>query len=68
MTYSEASKKATYAYREKNLDKHLELTRLYVKTHYDKNREKKIAKVLDRYYFKKELALFRNILLGEESF
>lgn len=67
MVYSEAAKRATYSYREKNRNTHLEQNRADVKNHYVKNRNKKITKVLDHYYFLKEIALFRNILITEVS-
>jgi hypothetical protein len=54
---------ANQKWREKNPEHWAELCRNESKKYYEKNREAKTAKVLNNYYFKKELKTFLNILL-----
>lgn len=65
MAYTEAQKKATYKWMEKNKEHHLKYARDYERKRYENNREKKIQKVLDKYFFKKELKIFLKILIDE---
>lgn len=65
MTYNENTKKATYKWRETHKEHHLKMSRDYERKRYTSVRETKIQKVLDKYYFKKELKIFLKILLNE---
>lgn len=61
--YSIAQQKASMKWRENNKDKWNELSRDNMKIYYEKNKEQKRIKNLNHYYLKKEMELFRNILL-----
>ena len=67
MPYTEAQKRATYKWMNKNKDYVLQYSRDHGRRRYkDENvREAKIQKVLDKYYFKKELKIFLKILISE---
>lgn len=65
MAYTEAQRKATYKWRETHKEHHLQIARDYERKRYENNREKKIQKVLDKYFFKKELKVFLKILIDE---
>lgn len=53
MPVSESQKRANTKWRENNKEYFNELCRNNMKTYYEKNREEKIAKALERYYRKK---------------
>jgi hypothetical protein len=67
MTYTEAHKRATYKWNEKNRERHLELARVAEKRLYQKHRDQRKIKALERYYYFREMASFRNILISEIS-
>jgi hypothetical protein len=61
--YSLAQQKASMKWRENNKEKWNELSRENMKTYYESHKEEKRIKNLNHYYLKKEMKLFRNILL-----
>lgn len=63
MVYNEDTKKAHYKWRETHIEQYREYVNKSVRKHYEKNKEKLNKKSLDRYYLKKELKEFMNILL-----
>jgi hypothetical protein len=63
MTYTENTKKATYKWRETHKEQHLKYARDYEKKNYEIVKATKIQKVLEKYYFKKELKAFLRILV-----
>lgn len=68
MPYSEAQKRATYKWIDTHRERHQKHSRDYGRRRYANNehiREAKIQKVLDKYYFKKELKIFLNILIAD---
>jgi len=50
-------------WRELNSEKWNEINRKQQERYYENNKEKKIQKVKGYYFLRKELAIFRNILL-----
>lgn len=62
-TYDEKQKIAIYKWRENHKEHHRKLARDYERKRYETIREKKIQKVSDRYFFKKELKIFLRILI-----
>lgn len=68
MPYTEAQKRAIYKWMDTHREQYRKLTRDYGRRRYANNehiREAKIQKVLDKYYFKKELKIFLNILIAD---
>jgi hypothetical protein len=65
MTYTIANKNATYKWRDNHKEHFLELERGYQRSRYQKNPEAQKQKTLANYYYKKELATFLKILIGE---
>jgi hypothetical protein len=63
MPYTEAQKRATYKWKAKNLEYVNEKRKAYNQTYCEKNREMYKSSSLKYYYLKKEMAIFRNILL-----
>lgn len=63
MTYNESTKRATYKWRENHKEHHLQIARDYERKRYETVKEQKIQKVLEKYYFKKELKIFLKILI-----
>jgi uncharacterized protein with NRDE domain len=61
--YTEAQKKASYKWREKNKESYNIYIAEQMKKQYEKNREEKIKKVSDRYFVKQEFRKFLNILI-----
>lgn len=66
MTYTNATKNATYEWRKKNKERFLELQRGYVKNTYEQKKEYIKQKNLARYYLKKEIAGLMMILVADE--
>ena len=64
MSYTEAQKKATYKWREKNRDLWNEARKEYNQTYLNKNRDKYRMNATKYYYLHKEMKLFREILLS----
>lgn len=63
MAYTEAQKKATYRWRQKNLEYVNEKRKAFNQTYIKKNIEKYRIAANKYYYLKKELRVFMNILL-----
>ena len=63
MTYTKAHKKATDKWRETHREDWNEMCRVNMKKQYEKVKEIKNKKDLARYYLKKELGIFMNILI-----
>ena len=63
MPYTDAQKRATYKWKAKNLEYVNEKRKSYNKKYCEKNREMYKEVALKYYYLKKEMAIFRNILL-----
>lgn len=63
MAYTEAQKKSIYKWIDTHKEQHRKYARDYERKRYTSVRETKIQKVLDKYYFKKELKIFLKILL-----
>jgi hypothetical protein len=63
MTYSEKAKNSTYKWRESNHEHYNELQREYSKRVYEKTRDTKKQKVLERYYIKKDLNSLLDIMM-----
>ena len=61
--YNEKNREHTYKWRENHKEQYNSYTALKMKEQYDKNRLKKIQKVLARYYEKQEFKRFLKILL-----
>ena len=64
MAYTQAQKEATYKWRENNKEHFKELHKKEAKTYYEKHKEDKIKKVLERYYINKEKATIFNIMMN----
>lgn len=63
MPYTEAQKRATYRWRAKNLDKVNEARKVWNQNYYEKRGDFCKEKSNKYYYMKKEMNIFRNILL-----
>ena len=63
MSYTEAQKRAIYNWRSKNVEKCSKDKKVWNKSYYDKNPDFCRSISLKHYYMKKEMTLFRNILL-----
>jgi hypothetical protein len=63
MPYTPAQKKANEKWVNNHRDKYNELCRNGYKVYYEKNADKIRQKKLDHYYAKRELEIFRRILL-----
>ena len=61
--YTEAQKRATYKYREKNRAQYNEYMKPLRKNYYEKNKDELLMKKANKYLFLKELKTFRNILI-----
>ena len=61
--YTKAQKKATMKWIDRNKERWNELCKEHSKTYYENNKETVQRKMLGRYYLKKEMELFRKILL-----
>lgn len=64
MTYNENIKNSIYKWRENHIDEFREYNALQQRKFYEKNREYKNKKNLERYYFKKEFQRLSNILIN----
>lgn len=65
MTYTLATKTATYKWRDGHREQFLELERNYQRKRYSINKDEKKQKTLAHYYYKKDLKSFLNILIDE---
>jgi hypothetical protein len=63
MVYNELCKNAHYKWRETHKDQYREYVNKSVKKHYQAHKDDLKKKSLDRYYYKKEIKEFMNILL-----
>ena len=63
MTCSEAQKRASYRWIDNNRDDWNCICRSTYKTYYERNSEKIKQRKLEMYYVKRELEIFRRILL-----
>jgi len=63
MTCSEAQKRASYKWIEKNREEWNGICRNNYKIYYDRNVEKVKQRKMELYYVKRELEIFRKILL-----
>jgi hypothetical protein len=63
MVYNDNTKKAHYKWRQNNIEQYRDYVNKGAKKYYQNNRESSNEKALKRYYLKKELEIFRNILL-----
>lgn len=57
------TKQSIYKWRDANIDKYRESQRNYQKEHYEENKAKISIQKKKAYMLKKELEIFRNILL-----
>lgn len=63
MVYNEETKLSHYKWRETHKDQYRAYVNKAVKKHYEENKEELRKKKLSRYYYKKELKEFMNILI-----
>ena len=63
MVYNEDMKISHYKWRETHKDQYRAYVNKSVKKHYEQHKDILRKKSLDRYYYKKELKEFMNILL-----
>jgi len=63
MVYNEKIKESHYKWREANKEQYREYVNKGVKKHYQEHKDELKAKALSRYYHKKELKAFMNILI-----
>ena len=63
MVYNQDSKISHYKWRETHKDQYREYVNKSAKKHYQEHKEDLRQKALNRYYYKKELKEFMNILL-----
>jgi hypothetical protein len=63
MTYNESTKKAHYKWRANNIEQYRGYVNKGAKKYYLEHRQESNEKALKRYYLKKELEIFRRILV-----
>lgn len=63
MVYNEKIKESQYKWREANKEQYKQYVRKGVKKYYEEHKDELNAKTLARYYHRKELKAFMNILL-----
>lgn len=62
MVYNTNIKQSIYNWRDENREVYNAVMRKGAKTYYEKHKNEKNNEALKRYYLKKEMAIFRNIL------
>lgn len=63
MVYNENTKQSHYRWRENNIDQYREYIKKAAKKYYESNKVEQQLKSLKKYYLKKEMIIFRHILL-----
>lgn len=63
MVYNENTKQSHYKWRENNIDQYREYIKKGAKKYYESNKVEQQLKSLKKYYLKKEMNIFRHILL-----
>ena len=65
MTYTEAQRRATNKYRQKNIERTRELNRIHLSKWLEDNREEYNKKSLHKYHIKQEIKRIMLILIDE---